>query len=206
MDLIELKGITKKYSDGDGPERVVLKDLDLRVAQGEFLAVTGPSGSGKTTLLGIIGSLVPPDAGTCRREGKAGFLFQEPRLLPQLTVLQNILVPALADRESAPPETVEYALELLEFTGIRALADRYPERISGGEASRAALCRALVMRPAVLLADEPTGQLDRENALKIAALLKRVSAGYGTTVVMVTHDPAVAAAADRTFALDNIDG
>ena len=217
MNILELKDITKAFRDGDGQERVILNRFNLTVAAGEFIAVTGPSGAGKTTLLNIIGSLLPPDSGTVLLEGKnlyggldlpairnrrIGFVFQDHRLLPQLTILQNILRPTLVEGEKASEEQGKRAESLMEYMGIKELANRYPETVSGGEASRAALCRALIMQPALLLADEPTGQLDKVHSHRIATLFKQIAADFGTTVVMVTHASSVAAAADRIFTLD----
>ena len=216
MDLLVLDNICKSYGDGEGHSRKVLSDVCLTLGEGEFLAVTGPSGSGKTTLLRIMGSLLEPDSGKCYidsediseckdlpglRNRKIGFVFQDHRLLPQLSVLQNVLLPALAGNREASEDTVQYARHLLEYAGISELEQRYPESISGGEASRAALCRALVMKPGIILADEPTGQLDHDNALNIARLLKTVSRDFRTGVVMVTHSDEVAALADRQVSL-----
>ena len=218
MNILELKDITKSFSDGEGQERVILDRFNLTVAAGEFIAVTGPSGAGKTTLLNIIGSLLPPDSGTVLLEGRdlygkdvdlpairnrrIGFVFQDHRLLPQLTVLQNILLPTLVESEKASEEACQRAESLMEYMGIQDLRDHCPETISGGEASRAALCRALVMQPVLLLADEPTGQLDKVHSHRIATLFKQIAADFGTTVVMVTHSASVAAAADRIITLD----
>lgn len=216
MEILLLDRISKSFSDGEGRSRKVLDDVSLSLSEGEFLAVTGPSGSGKTTLLKIIGTLLEPDSGRCLicgqdvsacedlpalRNSSIGFVFQDHRLLPQLTVSQNVLLPALAAGNEVPEPVKDYALSLLEYAGISSLASKYPGTISGGEASRAALCRALVMKPKLILADEPTGQLDRENALNVAGLLKKVSRDFGTGVVMVTHSEEVAGVADRTLSL-----
>ena len=216
MDILVFDNIRKSFADGEGGTRTVLHGISFTLAEGEFLAVTGPSGSGKTTLLKIAGSLLAPDSGRCLVDGidpaactdlpafrnrKIGFVFQDHRLLPQLTVLQNVLLPALAGAETAAAETREYALSLLDYTGIRDLAGKYPAAISGGEAGRAALCRALVLKPRLILADEPTGQLDRDNALKTASLLSRISKDFKTGVVMVTHSEEIAALADRRISL-----
>ena len=218
MNILELKDITKTFSDGEGRERVILDRFNLTVAPGEFIAVTGPSGAGKTTLLNIIGSLLPPDSGTVLLEGqdlygrgmdlpairnrRIGFVFQDHRLLPQLTILQNILLPTLIEGEKPSEEQGMRAKSLMEYMGIQDLANQFPETVSGGEASRAALCRALIMQPALLLADEPTGQLDKVHSHRIASLFKQITADFGTTVVMVTHSGSVAAAADRIVTLD----
>ena len=219
MDILVLDKISKSFSDGEGRVRTVLDKVSLTLHDGEFVAITGPSGSGKTTLLKIAGSLLEPDSGKCIIDGvnvsscgdlaslrnrKIGFVFQDHRLLPQLTLLQNVLLPALAGNETVPKETEDYAISLLEYAGIKDLAGKYPATISGGEAGRTALCRALIMKPRLILADEPTGQLDRENSLKIATLLKKVSRDFGTSVVMVTHSDEVAEIADRILPLQGL--
>lgn len=216
MDILLLENIRKSFADGDGNSRVVLDGVNLTLSKGEFISITGPSGSGKTTLLKIAGTLLKPDSGKCFIDGedislcvdlpsfrnrKIGFVFQDHRLLPQLTVLQNVLLPALAAEDPVSPERESYAISLLEYAGILDIAGKYPASISGGEAGRAALCRALVMKPSIILADEPTGQLDRENALKIAQLLKKVSRDFGAGTVMVTHSEEVAALSDRVLPL-----
>ena len=132
---------------------------------------------------------------------KFGFVFQDSRLLPQLTALQNILLPTLALEYEASKEEIAYAKELMELTNISHVAKRHPNTLSGGEACRVALCRALIKKPVVLLADEPTGQLDRENALAVGALLKKINSDLGTTIIMVTHSDEVAQIADRVLTL-----
>ncbi|MBQ8070533.1 MAG: ABC transporter ATP-binding protein [Bacteroidales bacterium] len=219
MSILTLENIRKSYPDGEGGLRTVLGGVSLSLERGEFIAVTGPSGSGKTTLLRIAGTLLEPDSGKVFIDGqeispgedhslirnrKIGFVFQDHRLLPQLTVLQNVLLPALASAEKVPSETEKYALSLLEYAGISSLSGKYPSAISGGEGGRVALCRALVMKPAIILADEPTGQLDHENALKIASLLGKVCDDFGTGVVMVTHSDEVAAVASRKIGLSSL--
>lgn len=219
MSILVLENIRKCYPDGEGGVRTVLDGVNLTLEGGEFIAITGPSGSGKTTLLKIAGTLLEPDSGRVTIDGKTveggsdtslirnrkiGFVFQDHRLLPQLTVLQNVLLPALASDEKVPMETEKYALSLLEYAGISPLSGKYPSAISGGEAGRVALCRALVMKPSIILADEPTGQLDHDNALKIASLLKKVSEDFGTGVIMVTHSDEVAAAASRRIGLSSL--
>lgn len=216
MEALVLDRISKSFSDGEGQSRKVLDGVSLSLSEGEFLAITGPSGSGKTTLLRIIATLLEPDSGKCLVYGQdisegtdqptlrnrtIGFVFQDHRLLPQLSVIQNVLLPALAGEKVVPDPVHDYALSLLKYAGISDLASKYPETISGGEASRVALCRALVMRPKLLLADEPTGQLDRDNALNVARLLQKVSRDFGTGIVMVTHSDEVASIADRRLSL-----
>ena len=219
MELIQLSKISKSYPDGENKKIFVLKELDMEVAKGEFTAITGASGSGKTTLLSVLGLLLPPDEWSYRFEGKEmlaagtgqaairnrkiGFVFQEHRLLPQFTVLDNILLPTLASQLQADDAQIVYARQLMELTGIAGLAAKYPPTLSGGESSRTALCRALVMKPALLLADEPTGQLDAANSRNIVCLLKKVNEELGTTILMVTHSADVASAARRILTLTN---
>ena len=219
MDILELRGISKGFPDGEGNFRRVLSGIDLTVSEGEMACLTGPSGSGKTTLLKIMGTLLPADEGKLILSGREitsqsdlpsirnseiGFVFQDSRLLPQLTVLQNILLPTLAKEKTPSEETSKYALSLLEYTGIESLSHRYPETLSGGEKGRVALCRALVMKPGLILADEPTGQLDHDNAIRIASLLKRISRDFRTGVVCVTHSADVSALADRSISLEEL--
>jgi len=220
--MVQLINIWKSFADGER-RRATLRDVNLSVAKGEFVAVTGASGAGKTTLLSILGTLTTPDSGqyllnnenvfgglkvsdnrvsVCEiRNRKIGFVFQEHRLLPQLTVLQNILLPTLAVQNKATKEQSEYASYLMSLTGIASLANREAPTLSGGEASRTALCRALIMKPLLLLADEPTGQLDSENARNIVSLLKTLNAETGTTVVLVSHSQETVAAADKIYTL-----
>ena len=218
MALIEMTGIRKHFRDGSERLNEVLRGIDLTVEQGDFLAIKGASGSGKTTLLSVLGLLIRPDGGEYRLDGnrlfedeaddarmrnqRIGFVFQDHRLLPQYTVLENILLPTLAYQATSKREQVERALGLMRSTGIEALADRYPAGLSGGESSRVALCRALIMNPALVLADEPTGQLDADNARAIAGLLAGMNREMGTTVIMVTHSDEMASYAKQVKILN----
>lgn len=218
MALIEMTGIRKHFRDGSERLNEVLRGIDLTVERGDFLAIKGASGSGKTTLLSVLGLLIRPDGGEYRLDGnrlfenevddartrnqRIGFVFQDHRLLPQYTVLENILLPTLAYQATSKREQVERALGLMRSTGIEALADRYPAGLSGGESSRVALCRALIMNPALILADEPTGQLDADNARAIAGLLAGMNREMGTTVIMVTHSDEMASYARRVKILN----
>jgi ABC-type lipoprotein export system ATPase subunit len=192
----------------------------MEVVKGEFIAIMGASGSGKTTLLSLLGTLIQPDSGSYLLNGEEmttagaaaypvirnkyiGFIFQEHRLMPQLSVLDNILLPTLAYQPRAYVAQLNYAERLMELSGISSLAKRYPHTLSGGEASRTALCRALIMKPLLLLADEPTGQLDADNARNIVSLLSRVNKELETTLLMVTHSAEVAAAAQKIWTLKN---
>jgi len=185
---------------------LVLDNLSLEVKEGETLSVMGPSGSGKTTLLNIIGSLDKPDSGEVIFKGisiadfseeesagyrnrNLGFVFQEHLLLPYLTVYENISLPLLASKHSSDELTGKHQFieELMESTGITGLKAKYPYHISGGEAQRVALVRALVNKPSVLLADEPTGSLDSKNAENLGNLLLDVNRRYGITIILATH-------------------
>jgi len=219
MSLIQLNQISLAYPDGI-QKNEVLRGLSLDVQQGEVIAVTGPSGSGKSTLLSIIGTLLKPDSGkylfddipvnsmddTARaqfRNRSIGFVFQDHRLLPQFTVRENILLPALAAQRQTTCEQEERAGYLLQNKGIATLAHKYPEQLSGGECQRVAICRALILRPKLLLADEPTGLLDAANADRITDLLLSVNASEKCTLLMVTHAERVAQKAGKVFGLQN---
>ncbi|MDR1779934.1 MAG: ABC transporter ATP-binding protein [Tannerella sp.] len=218
--MIQLTDIKKSFPDGENKRNEVLRGVNMTVAKGEFVAITGESGSGKTTLLNILGTIIVPDSGAYMLDNKTifgsdskpvdtadirnrliGFVFQEHRLMPQYTILQNILLPTLAGQVKTTPEQVQYAEYLMDMTEISVLANRLPATVSGGEASRAALCRALIMKPLVLLADEPTGQLDSRNAHNTVALLKKVSRELGATVLMVSHSHETTAEAERILTL-----
>ncbi len=217
MSLISLSGIKKSYRDGEDRLNKVLRSVNLEVEKGEFLAIKGASGSGKTTLLSILGTLFLPDAGNYQLAGvemttagldlsairntQIGFVFQDHRLLPQYTALENILLPTLAYADRPTPERLEYACHLMELTHISTVAGQYPHTLSGGESSRVAVCRALIMQPLLLLADEPTGQLDSEHARRIASLLSDINRQLQTTILMVTHSDETSAFAQRILTL-----
>jgi ABC-type lipoprotein export system ATPase subunit len=205
--MLELINISKSY-----PQRgVVLNDLNLIVKEGESIAITGPSGSGKTTLMNIIGSLDRPDSGNVRFRGMGildmspdesafyrnkniGFVFQDHLLLPHLTVNENILLPLFAKKisEDEYAEKVNHAVALAERTGIQEIISKYPFQISGGEAQRVTLVRALVNKPSILLADEPTGSLDTKNAEILGDLLAEINRDTGITLIVATHSPSLA--------------
>lgn len=202
--MLEANRIHKTYPTAQGP-LCVLRDVSFQLAPGESMSIMGPSGSGKSTLLYILGALEPPTSGTLTLDGenpfsfdearqarfrnqKLGFLFQDHCLLPQLSVLENVLTPVLVD--GAPgAQTMERARKLLEQVGLSERLNHRPGELSGGEKQRAALARALIREPRVLLCDEPTGNLDHKSATAVADLL----AALATTVVVVTHSPELAA-------------
>lgn len=216
MALIRLTDVEKSFQDGRDGLRRVLRGVNLTLDEGEMVSVRGVSGSGKTTLLSVLGTTLKADAGfyifdgedvtkradnTALRSEKIGFLFQDHRLMPQYTAWENILLPVLATATHSTEEDEQYARELMALLGIEQLADQYPTTLSGGEASRVALCRALIRKPKLLLADEPTGQLDRENAAQVASLLEMVNKRLKTTIIVVTHSEELAEAAARRFVL-----
>jgi len=213
--MIELSGIHKCYRRG-GDEIRALDGIDLSIARGEFVAIMGPSGSGKSTLLNVLGALDRPEQGSYHldaqdvssldddaasdlRNRRIGFVFQSFHLLPRLSVLENVLLPqryaALADTE-APAR----ARQLLERMGLAQRMHHLPGELSGGQLQRAAIARALLNQPALLLADEPTGNLDSKSARDVLTLFGELNAA-GQTLVMVTHDPDIAAIAQRTIHL-----
>ena len=220
--ILELLDVAKRYEAGGpdgGPE--VLRGVNLRVAAGESLAVVGPSGSGKSTLLNLMGGLDWPSGGRVLFEGRdladfndadlarfrnrrVGFVFQLHHLLPQCTVLENVLVPTLVGGDGAEKEEALLRAErLLARVGLGDRLTFRPGRLSGGERERVAVARALVNRPALLLADEPTGSLDRRTAENLMALLAELNAEEGVTLVVVTHASTLAARMGRTLELED---
>jgi lipoprotein-releasing system ATP-binding protein len=203
--LVEVSRLTKSYRAPDGSDAVeVLRDLDLRVEAGETVAILGPSGCGKSTLLNIIGALDHADSGEVRvadqelgkldaaglakfRNETVGFIFQLHHLLPQCTILENVLVPTLAQENKDGAARQKRAEELIEAVGLGHRLHHRPGQLSGGERQRAAVARALINQPKLLLADEPTGALDRVNATKLADLLIDMNRAHGLPVIMVTH-------------------
>lgn len=214
-DLIELHGVRRRYAM-DGQAVDALAGIDLRIRSGEFVAITGASGSGKSSLLNILGCLDRPTEGRYLLEGRdvadmddeaasdirnrrIGFVFQSFHLLPRLTVLENVLLPLRFHRE--PPQDAEaHARELLRRVGLEDRIAHRPAELSGGQMQRAAIARALVLRPAILLADEPTGNLDSKSAEGVLQLIGDAHAD-GQTVVLVTHDNDVATRAWRQIRL-----
>ena len=216
--FIALRNLRKHYTEGD-QQRIIFADLNLDIGRGEFVALLGQSGSGKSTLLNLLGGIDLPDAGQIRisdrlltalsevertrfRRRHIGFVFQFFNLIPTLTVVENLLLP-LELNGLATPDQRERALELLDQVGLGDRRASFPERLSGGEQQRLALARALVHGPWLLLADEPTGNLDAATGERILELLLALHRQAETTMVMVTHSREVAARADRILMLDN---
>jgi len=208
--MIELKRIEKNYRRGAEDVRA-LRGIDLRIDKEELLAITGPSGAGKTTLLHILGCLDQPTSGAVLIDGvdssrlpeaelvklrrdKIGFVFQQFYLIPGLSVFDNIALPLLFSKKPATPEKVT---RLAEMVGLEHRLNHVPSQLSGGEMQRTAIARGLVNDPEILLADEPTGNLDSENSDKIFKILRSLSSN-GLTVIMITHNPDLAARANRT--------
>ncbi|MBZ0101274.1 MAG: ABC transporter ATP-binding protein [Thermoanaerobaculia bacterium] len=211
---LELHQVTKRLRSGER-ELVVVDAVDLAVVPGEFLAILGPSGSGKSTLLGLAAGLDRPTAGEVRidgrpiqdlsegelarlRRGRVGFVFQSFQLLANLTALENVLLPLELAGTSAP---LERARRMLAEVGLAEREHHYPAQLSGGEQQRVALARAFATGPDLLLADEPTGNLDGATGARVLELLARLRREHGTTMLLVTHDPEVAARADRRIHL-----
>jgi lipoprotein-releasing system ATP-binding protein len=210
-------GLSKTYQDG--VRRVeVLKGIDLAVEPGEMVAIVGPSGSGKSTLLHLLGALDRPDAGIVQIGGTAlaglsgsamaafrnrtiGFVFQFHQLLPDFTALENVMVPGrIAGIE--PRAVYDNARRLLSEVGLAERLDHFPNQLSGGERQRVALCRALALEPPLLLADEPTGNLDPESGEQVFRLLLQLQARHRTTGILVTHNPAIAERCSRILRLE----
>ncbi|MBS1221956.1 MAG: transporter, ATP-binding protein [Proteobacteria bacterium] len=216
--FIALHNLRKQYIEGD-QQRIIFADLSLDIGRGEFVALLGQSGSGKSTLLNLLGGIDLPDAGQIRisdrmltalsevertrfRRRHIGFVFQFFNLIPTLTVAENLLLP-LELNGLTSPEQCDRALELLDQVGLGNRRASFPERLSGGEQQRLALARALVHGPWLLLADEPTGNLDAATGEHILELLLTLHRQAETTMVMVTHSQAVAARADRILVLES---
>ena len=210
MNLLEVQSLSKTYGSGNTAVRA-LKDVTFSVRKGEFVAIVGESGSGKSTLLNMLGALDAPTSGKVFVDGKdilsmndntqtvfrrrnIGFIFQSFNLIPELTVEQNIVFPTLLDYQK--PDT-QYLDELLAVLNLRERKNHLPSQLSGGQQQRVAIGRALFTRPSLILADEPTGNLDSENSREVIALLKEASAKYERTVIMITHNQSIAQSADR---------
>ena len=219
--LLELDGVRKSYNVGQPNETEVLHGLSLRLGRGEFAALIGPSGSGKSTLLNIVGLLERFTAGsyridgeemsglddaalTLQRRSKLGFIFQFHHLLPAFTALENVTLPALMREGRITRAQLERARAMLSAVGLGGAMDKRPSELSGGMQQRVAIARALVLEPPLVLADEPTGNLDTASSDEVFGLMRRMHTELNTSFLVVTHDPRLAARCDRVFEL--VDG
>ena len=210
MNLLEVKDISKTYGSGETAVEA-LKNVSFCVEKGEFLAIVGESGSGKSTLLNMIGALDAPTAGKVIIDGKdimamkddattifrrrnIGFIFQAFNLIPELTVEQNIVFPLLLDYQKPDQKHLD---ELLKVLNLENRRKHLPSQLSGGQQQRVAIGRALITRPSIILADEPTGNLDSKNSSEVIALLKDAARRYEQTIIMITHNRVIAQSADR---------
>ncbi len=214
--MISVEGLRKSIRNGSRTVDI-LKGIDFTVPQGQFVAVMGASGSGKSTLLGLLAGLDSPSSGDVRLNGTAisylpedklaqvrgktiGFVFQSYQLIPTLTALENVLLPYELNSESGE-SGLGRARDLLQSVGLGDRMDHYPVQLSGGEQQRVALARAFILRPPIVMADEPTGNLDTTNGAHVLELLLNLNRSEGTTLVLVTHDPVLAGYADRRIVL-----
>ena len=212
MNLLEVSKICKTYGSGDTAVQA-LKNVSFSVPMGEYVAIVGESGSGKSTLLNMIGALDTPTSGKVLIDGKdtfsmkenrltifrrrnIGFIFQAFNLIPELTVEQNMIFPVLLDYQKPDGAYLEELLSVLNLTERR---NHLPSQLSGGQQQRVAIGRALITRPALILADEPTGNLDTQNSSEVIALLKEASRKYAQTIIMITHSRSIAQTADRVL-------
>ena len=213
--MIELKLIDKSYGN-----QKILDKISLNIKKGEFISIVGPSGAGKTTLLNIIGTIEDFDKSEKSkflinshditklsdkdlskfRNDNIGFVFQFHQLLPELTVEENILLPTMIKGDEKDSSD-KYFIELISILGIDGILNKYPNSISGGERQRAAVARAMINKPSILLADEPTGNLDSKNEEEIISLFKKVNKELGVTIVLVTHNQNFSKLADKCFTL-----
>jgi lipoprotein-releasing system ATP-binding protein len=220
-EVLRLTGLRKSYAVGTPVESEVLHGIDFLIEQRDFAALIGPSGSGKSTLLNLLGLLDTPtvgeihllgeatsamddDARTALRGTALGFVFQFHHLLPAFSALENVLLPRMLRHGRPTAEDVGYARRLLADVGLEALAQRKPSQLSGGQQQRVAIARALMTQPRLLLADEPTGNLDTATAAEVFALFRRINREHRCAVLVVTHDPRLSGTCDRTIEL--VDG
>ncbi len=212
MNLLEVSNVSKTYGSGEAAVKA-LKNVSFSVPKGEYVAIVGESGSGKSTLLNMIGALDTPTSGkvvisgkeifsmndrklTIFRRRNIGFIFQAFNLIPELTVEQNIIFPVLLDYQKPDRKYLE---ELLSVLNLKERRRHLPSQLSGGQQQRVAIGRALITRPSLILADEPTGNLDTQNSSEVIALLKEASRKYEQTIVMITHSRSIAQTADRVL-------
>ena len=212
MEILKVENLSKTYGMGETQVKA-LKNVSFSMQKGEFAAVVGESGSGKSTLLNCIGALDEPDSGSVYLDGRTlfsmrenertifrrrniGFIFQSFQLVPELNVEQNIIFPLLLDNRKAQPEQLE---EILEVLGLKERRKHLPGQLSGGQQQRVAIGRALITKPMMILADEPTGNLDSGNSRDVISLLHQASKRYQQTILMITHNQNLASCADRVF-------
>lgn len=217
MEILQVKNIDKTYGTKKNPVQA-LKNVSVSVEQGEFVAIVGTSGSGKSTLMNLIGGLDVPTSGeiiirkrniaalrrrelTLFRRRNIGFVFQDYSLMPVLNVYDNVALPVTFDRGSYLDH--DYIQSLLNELGLWELRKRYPSELSGGQQQRTALARALANKPAIILADEPTGNLDSRTTMEVIGLLKNSCAKYNQTILMVTHNEAIAQTCDRVLHIED---
>ncbi|MDE5416472.1 ABC transporter ATP-binding protein [Labilibaculum sp. DW002] len=220
--IVELKNITKYYQNsGSAEKRIILDDLSLAIAKGESIAIVGPSGSGKSTLLNVISSLDTCNSGNMIfdaqdlsklnekelanfRNQNLGFVFQSHHLLPQLSLLENVLLPYLPEKDkTVKKEAEKRALDLLEFVGLSKQIHQRPGQMSGGECQRAAVVRALIHQPKLILADEPTGSLDKKSAEQLGDLLVDINEKQAVSLVVVTHSMDLAKKMKKIYQLED---
>ena len=216
MTLIEVKNLNKIYGSGEA-EVKALKNINLNIEQGEFVAIVGQSGSGKSTLLHLIGGVDIPSSGeviidgkniyklkekelSILRRRKLGFIFQFFNLIPVLTAQENIEMPVLLDNEKIDKK---YMNELLMILGLEERKNNYPSQLSGGQQQRVSIGRALANKPSIILADEPTGNLDSKNSKEVLELLKYCAKKYNQTLILITHDINIAKSADRVITIED---
>ena len=214
--ILEAKNISKTYKNGN-VEVKALKPCSLSFEKGEFVAIVGKSGSGKSTLLKVLGTTEVPDGGEILLNGESilclkdkavsqlrrsqiGFVYQDYSLLPEFTAYENIVLPIHLDGKTLEKERVE---EVMQVLGILSCKDKFPGEMSGGEQQRVAIARAIAIRPAVILADEPTGNLDCENSNEVVTLMRKAAKMYHQTIIMVTHDKQTADYADRIITIQD---
>ena len=216
MSLIEVKNLSKVYGSGEA-EVTALKNIDLNIEQGEFVAIVGPSGSGKSTLLHLLGGVDKPSSGeviikgesiyklkekelAILRRRKLGFVFQFFNLIPVLTAEENIEMPVLLDNGKIDKN---YMNELLKLLGLEERRNHHPSELSGGQQQRVSIGRALANKPSIILADEPTGNLDSKNSKEVLELLKYCAKKYNQTLILITHDINIAKSADRVITIED---
>lgn len=216
MEILKCENVTKIYGGGETQQKA-LDNINLSVNKGEFVAIVGASGSGKSTLLHLIGTVDKATSGKIYIDGKdisslnkeksaifrrrkVGLIYQFYNLIPTLTVEQNILLPLKLDKKNF---NESYFYEIISILGLQEKLNSYPNQLSGGQQQRTAIARALMYRPAIILADEPTGNLDRKNSQEIIALLKLSNKSYNQTIILVTHDENVALQADRIITIED---